>query len=109
MAKSKAVKALPIETPFGKLYPNLQTDTCAGRKIVEGSMFMQMGCGTATTTHKGKREVIEIGSGLNGSTILFAHGRYFVLDLQLFLQHAIDNGLLAETLDFNREAEGRAS
>lgn len=65
-------------------------------------MFMQMGCGEATTTRNGKKEKISLGSGMDGATILLAHGRYFVLDLHCFLQQAIDAGILAETLDFNR-------
>lgn len=101
--KTKEVKAEPIRTPLANLYPNMERDTCAGREITEGVMFMQIHAGEATTTHNGKKETINIGSGLNGATVLLAHGRYFVLDVKRFLQHAIDSGLLAETLDFNRE------
>lgn len=101
--KSSTVKAAPIQAAIGNLYPSMMTDTVAGKKITQGSMFMVVSAGEVKTEYNGKKETIALGSGLNGATILMAKGRYFVLDLQRFLQDAIDCGLLAETLDFNRE------
>lgn len=102
MNTTDEVKAQPIETPFGNLYPNISNDRLEdGREITSGSMFMQIHAGVATVTHKKKKVEINIGSGLNGSTVLLVPGgRYFVLDLQKFIQHAIDNGFLDDSLKF---------
>lgn len=59
--KIKSVKATPIETEVGSIYPSISGDKLTdGRAITSGSLFMQMAGGTATLEHDRKEEHIHV-------------------------------------------------
>lgn len=95
--ESTSVKA-EKETDLGRLVAGMQ-DTLKGEKINSSSITFGFHAGTAKTEHNGEMKEITI-VGLNAGVALEYKGRTFYTDIKKILAHAVENGLLDETIDF---------
>lgn len=101
---STPIKAKPIQTNLGRLYPAISNDTLNGQKLTAGSVFMGSHAATAVVTHAGEEYEIDILLSLGG-TLVIQGERAFVVDVKAVINHAIEHGLLKESLDFKEAAD----
>lgn len=101
---SDKIKAKPRKTALGTITPGFN-DTLNGQKITMSSFPMGMHAGKATMTHNGKSHEITIIQNIGASISLSGPKRHFNLDLQKLVEHAIENGLLDDVIDFTEAAD----
>lgn len=100
------MKAKNITTDLGHITAGF-SDTVNGQKITSSSVYMSMHAGTATVRHDGNAHEITILHTLNASLALQGKHRTFYLDLQKIISHAIEAGLLKDTIDFPAADEAK--
>lgn len=96
------MKTKPVavkKTAWGKIRPKISTDTLNGKEINNGLISMGYHLATYTTKAKGKTVRFDLIGG-GGCTISVSGGRDFVVDIAALFDHAVENGLLDEKINF---------
>jgi len=100
------MKAKDIITDLGHITAGF-SDTVNGKEITSSSICMGIHAGEATLQHEGKEHKITITHTLNASLAIQGKHRTFYLDLKNIINHAVEAGLLKETIDFPAADESK--
>lgn len=92
------IKAKPIKTPLGQIIASGVDKLTTGEKINSGCIVMGTDAGSATVD--GVK--ITILQDMGASITLLANGRYFHLDPEALINHAIEHGFLNPDLVFEK-------
>ena len=102
----KTEKQKPIaikKTSLGKIRPHIGHDTLKGKPISNGAISMGYHLGTLSAFVGGKNVQVDLIGG-GGLTLSVVGGRDFILNVKAIFEHAVQNGLLEDVIDF-KEAE----
>lgn len=101
MKKEKKPEKTP-KKPCGlfDIYPNVGVDTCDGKTMDNGVMFISIHAATATIAFGKKPVEIQVSSCLDGTTLLYCNGRLAKVNLEKLINAAVESGLLDKVIDF---------
>lgn len=99
----KHIKGKPLKTAMGEIVPGFSDQITTGEKITSTTFPMGMHAGDCTVKHNRKKHKIQILHNFGAGISLQAAGRYFHLNLEAVVNHAIAHGLLADNLTFEQD------
>lgn len=89
------------QTKLGELVAS-HNDTLNGEPITESSIPFGILVGTIELTKDGEKKKMQVTN--TGMSVAIDHkGRTFYFDIKKLAEHAIENGLLEDTIDFKSE------
>lgn len=83
-----------------EILPKISKDTCDGKPIRQGVVYLRTHAGVGEVDYKGKKHKVSLSAGLDGSTFVEIGDRYAKINIERFIKAAIDAGLTDETIDF---------